>query len=71
MNKTIYLGGEETQAVCQNCVFWLADENDHGICRRYPPTSILDATQTMISQFPLVKNEWCCGEWKINSELLK
>lgn len=53
---------------CENCKFRLPDEDDYSICLRYPPVDVLDAKATMVSQFPLVKNHWWCGEWKPKEE---
>lgn len=49
---------------CENCAFRVSDRAGYGICHRYPPASILNAKADMMSQFPLVKDGWWCGEWK-------
>lgn len=60
---------------CSNCKFYECNEtNDYeilgvnyqktyGICRRYPPKRI-DSNN---SGFPLVEEEWWCGEHMIES----
>ena len=46
---------------CQACEYFLAQDEAHGICRRFPPTPIA-TDQGVISFFPPMLNEGWCGE---------
>ena len=55
---------------CLNCKFYAGGSNDEGICVRYPPTVILDPSDTnLLTVFPNVdgENMWC-GEYTENDE---
>lgn len=47
---------------CQACEYFLAQDEAHGICRRFPPTPIA-TDQGVISFFPPMLNEGWCGEY--------
>lgn len=53
---------------CDNCRFWVEMSENHilGTCRRYPPTSALEA-----SQFPVTAFIAWCGEHQPNQAVIK
>lgn len=43
---------------CHNCRFWARFAEEHGRCRRFPPTPLASAGQTQ----PITDGEVWCGE---------
>jgi hypothetical protein len=46
---------------CEKCIHFSKNESgDDGFCKRFPP----QLSAPNYSQFPAVKPEWKCGEYK-------
>jgi hypothetical protein len=51
--------------VCSNCKWFFTDKyTEHGFCRRLPPVAAQDGDFAL---FPMVRNEWLCGEYAMMS----
>ena len=52
--------------LCWNCKYYEAqkEEPSCGTCRRYPPTCVLDKTDTWDYRQPTMVECEYCGEWK-------
>ena len=48
----------EVFANCANCSYCVLTR-----CRRYPPR-VINLGMTTTTIFPMVKDDWLCGEWK-------
>jgi len=46
---------------CQACKFFLANDENQGICRRFPPAAVATPEGTF-AIFPPMLNEGWCGE---------
>jgi hypothetical protein len=52
---------------CAKCVYWNAQENDNGECRRQPPQTIsfrVDSEICFDNRFPVTASSAWCGEFK-------
>lgn len=49
---------------CENCKHYRPSDAKEGHCRRYPP----QLSAPNYSQFPSVKAEWDCGEFKAGNK---
>lgn len=49
---------------CQNCKFFLSENTDAGLCRRFPPLVIVYVNGPIASVFPHMQNVGYCGEHK-------
>lgn len=49
---------------CMTCKFFLAQENDQGLCRRYPPSVFLQFDKSTVSIFPTMLKAGYCGEYQ-------
>lgn len=52
---------------CATCRFFMAQSDEHGLCRRNPPTPI-KTEESIISFFPTMLNDGWCGEHKENKQ---
>jgi len=48
---------------CQTCAHFLAQTDEQGLCRRYPPTPIY-TPEGINSIFPQMLKDGLCGEYK-------
>jgi len=55
---------------CKNCIYWLPikeSEGKAGLCRRYPPTPLLQPHPiqglSLNMQNPVMPPDGTCGEW--------
>jgi hypothetical protein len=50
---------------CATCQFFLAQSEEQGLCRRYPPTVVvMQPDQSTLSMFPPMLKNGLCGEHK-------
>lgn len=47
---------------CQNCKFFLPQDEGQGLCRRNPPQVVIHHNGPTVSVFPPMLNEGWCGE---------
>lgn len=49
---------------CRTCMYWESDGNqDMGLCRRFPPSFIVEDGETSTSFAVSADNDWC-GEYR-------
>lgn len=54
----------EAHEVCQQCLFWIAQNSAIGHCHRNPPTVFLpDRDKHPATHFPTTNASSFCGEW--------
>lgn len=46
---------------CEACKFFLANDENQGLCRRFPPAAVA-TTEGTFAIFPPMLNEGWCGE---------
>jgi hypothetical protein len=51
-------------ATCERYVALADDERLEGVCRRFPPTPFLLASAEVKMQFPVVRADMACGEFR-------
>jgi len=49
----------ELDRICENCRYWDKENDDEGICRRFPPDGETDL-------FPVTGSTDWCGEFRSN-----
>lgn len=51
-------------ANCGSCQF-----RRDNLCCRFPPVAIIESNKYASFDFPIVSDDWWCGEWKFGSHL--
>ena len=49
---------------CKACKFFLEQAEEHGLCRRYPPSVWIHINGPTVSVFPPMRHDGYCGEFK-------
>ena len=53
--------------ICNICQFYEPEDEDFGLCHRYPP--IYDSRQSeQCTNFPVTEKFQTCGEWRLDED---
>lgn len=53
---------------CQSCKFFLASDENQGLCRRFPPVAVATPEGTFAIFPPMLNEGWCGEQIKKESE---